>query len=534
MYRTGFILLLLLTGMITEAASRTKPFLCADTAYLSGNIKNYPGGNSVIYLDHAIQDEGFPVVVNIDASGRFQVDLPLYHPIRNAIVCQERQIPFYISPGDSLNLDIQWTDREEQPLEITYSGTQARLNRELWQAGILGLKNIPYPEEEKDDSIRSCYALQINDAYRDYTTRLKQLSQHLHFSTEAQELLKNEALLVLAEKLLQFDQETYDMSAAIPTDPAIDPYYRLLKEIPWNNMTLLSNYQFSSFIKLFDYSVLLYRKWRLINGPQTFFITMEKAGYEPDDKAKELKMYFRQNPANPDTLKLNEFQLLQDKYSDSVRMQTAEKLVIKDILFRKDMQLKSGFIWEIMDLRLLVSGFKYMAGRSDALKQKELIVKELKNPFLISEAIRLTELAFPENPGRIFILPEGPAADVFSRITGQHKGKVLVIDIWATWCPPCLEGIAQMEPVRKKYTGKDVCFIYVSSEKNSPVTAFNRVMEKVDGYKYRLSEDDYNYLCMAFTINTIPRYILVNASGQIINPDTYLTDIESALQKLLE
>lgn len=51
-------------------------------------------------------------------------------------------------------------------------------------------------------------------------------------------------------------------------------------------------------------------------------------------------------------------------------------------------------------------------------------------------------------------------------VTGFEKGKVYVVEFWATWCPPCRESIPHLTDLQKKH--KDVAFIGVAASEHEP------------------------------------------------------------------
>ena len=57
---------------------------------------------------------------------------------------------------------------------------------------------------------------------------------------------------------------------------------------------------------------------------------------------------------------------------------------------------------------------------------------------------------------------------------GQYPGKVVFVDLWATWCGPCMRGIQAMEPLKKKLAGRDVVFVYLYDSEGK------RVWEQVE------------------------------------------------------
>src|SRR6185369_13053677 len=57
-----------------------------------------------------------------------------------------------------------------------------------------------------------------------------------------------------------------------------------------------------------------------------------------------------------------------------------------------------------------------------------------------------------------------------------QKGTVYVVDLWGTWCPPCLADIPHMKKVADQYRGRGVVFtaIAISPEYGAPVAEFVR------------------------------------------------------------
>jgi len=116
------------------------------------------------------------------------------------------------------------------------------------------------------------------------------------------------------------------------------------------------------------------------------------------------------------------------------------------------------------------------------------------------------------------------------------RGKVILIDFWATWCPPCRESVPMMRELRQKYADKDVRIVGVSGDHDPEVcqkfVAANRMnwTEFID-----LSEKIYE----AFGINGIPTFIVVDRDGVIRFRQSGLGDetrgdIESAINKALK
>ncbi len=59
----------------------------------------------------------------------------------------------------------------------------------------------------------------------------------------------------------------------------------------------------------------------------------------------------------------------------------------------------------------------------------------------------------------------------------QWKGKVLVVNFWATWCPPCKEEIPEFSRINTEYAPNDVQFVGISLDSADKVAAFRKETE---------------------------------------------------------
>lgn len=90
------------------------------------------------------------------------------------------------------------------------------------------------------------------------------------------------------------------------------------------------------------------------------------------------------------------------------------------------------------------------------------------------------------------------------------KGKVVLINFWATWCPPCIAEMPSMKALYADYKGK-IDFIFVSNEDAETINAFLN--------KNNYSFEVYNPLTKypdAFNVKGIPRTFLIDTEGNIV------------------
>jgi len=133
-----------------------------------------------------------------------------------------------------------------------------------------------------------------------------------------------------------------------------------------------------------------------------------------------------------------------------------------------------------------------------------------------AEALRLENLT---KSG--YFIPEVPEAAgevILDSIVAQYRGKVVFVDFWATWCAPCRAGMQRMKPLKEEYEGKEIAFVYIT-DPSSPLSTWSSMIPDIKGYHYRLGEDKVAPLYKKYEIRTIPRYMLFDKSGQLINGD---------------
>ena len=100
----------------------------------------------------------------------------------------------------------------------------------------------------------------------------------------------------------------------------------------------------------------------------------------------------------------------------------------------------------------------------------------------------------------------------------DFQGKVLVINLWASWCGPCRREIPEYEKVRKDYAGRNVEFIGLTTE--DPAGATQRVNKFVrdTGFGFLLGWADSEMARMLMNgKSSIPQTLVIDGGGSIVN-----------------
>ena len=106
------------------------------------------------------------------------------------------------------------------------------------------------------------------------------------------------------------------------------------------------------------------------------------------------------------------------------------------------------------------------------------------------------------------------------------KGKVVLLNFWATWCPPCRAELARVEKdIIEKFKGQDFVFLPVSrSEKRETVAAFREKM----GYTFPMGLDTDGRVYAEYAQTYIPRNFLIDKNGKIVKASVGYDEAEFA------
>ncbi len=107
------------------------------------------------------------------------------------------------------------------------------------------------------------------------------------------------------------------------------------------------------------------------------------------------------------------------------------------------------------------------------------------------------------------------------------RGRVVLVEFWATWCPPCQASIPGMERLYRSYAEKGLVVLGVSMDEGSSESLKTFAAEKGITYKVVRGDDE---VAGKYLVRSIPSLFLVNKDGMIAKQ--YLGDgNEDSLEK---
>lgn len=116
----------------------------------------------------------------------------------------------------------------------------------------------------------------------------------------------------------------------------------------------------------------------------------------------------------------------------------------------------------------------------------------------------------------------------------DFKGKYVYIDIWATWCRPCLAQIPALKDLEAEYKDKNIAFVSISSDKIEKHKAWRDMIaeKEMTGVQLFLGEDQS--FMQDYQIGNIPRFILIDPDGNIDNANAPRPSQTELITKMFE
>ena len=171
--------------------------------------------------------------------------------------------------------------------------------------------------------------------------------------------------------------------------------------------------------------------------------------------------------------------------------------------------------------------------------QKENFDRYIQSPYLRSSILKLQQSKknFQENPKPVsdFILygryQDGVKAlrfmsymEPFYDLLNKHRGKMIYLDFWVPWCPPCLAEMKPLKELRQKYHPEDIVFITICDNENK-----ERIKEILDtngmhvpGIEHIMAtdwpnNDELYKMYKQLNVDAYPYYFIINREGVIVN-----------------
>lgn len=104
-----------------------------------------------------------------------------------------------------------------------------------------------------------------------------------------------------------------------------------------------------------------------------------------------------------------------------------------------------------------------------------------------------------------------------SLLLKKHKGKVIYVDFWSSWCVPCREEMVPSAKLRELYKGKDVAFVYLAykdTKSSWKKAAKQEGLAEIEN-NFIITNSKNSKTLEAIKLDLIPRYIILTSRAAL-------------------
>ena len=399
----------------------------------------------------------------IDANGTAVFNIPLVHPLFADVEVGKTRLGLLLSPND--NLDIKLTGSSTSGVRFSGKGNQTATyllgTSAVWQHyerrwGKHLLQLDPVGFSHRLDSLERAYSAFTQDFVK-----------HNPIDKASMYLLRQKSVLQLLSFKLNYTMAQYN--PADSSSQALPALQKLVDEVPFDDRLLEAN--------VYEYGFVL-------------SMYLQAGLYAPlvAGKSKAQIMALQQ-----------QLPLLADQQINRTKYPVA----VRTFLRAKNL--------------------------SEALRQgitptTDSLVASVKQETSYS----LYEPVISQNYAKWQALLPGQTAPTFSGITPTGavlsltslRGKVVYVDVWATWCVPCREEFPESKQLQKRFTNNSkVTFLYVSIDRD--VAAWQKFLATDPDFKgIHINQppgQHFDSLWSVYQLTSIPRYMLIDQAGKLVD-----------------
>lgn len=501
-------------------------------ALVKGQIIGYRTdfGDVFCKYENPITGNSTQYTINCDKEGNFSISIPIYSPTTLSIVLKKS---FYIPLKVALNeeskiiINLPEKTRQESNLrkkskkygeKVYYAGFFADVNRDFMS---VLTPNELFEDQNIVHKIISQNISEIN--YKDYL--LNKYDSIINYYNKQKINPLSKKILILNTTCAFLDKISlidyvfslvYAQKNNIPVEEAYKSYIPFVWDENMDNL----------------YKILP------IDDPNILFIPNSETQRLKFSRASSLSLVpLVKYMANQPEIEKEDRLLLEEFINSFERKETFNKIDLLENIYEKHEETLYNYqleregaaffskIWNT-DNALLIDLIKSQTIGYNLTKKQPFTKKEQKEikklPKLFQEALLAENNALiaemqskKEKTGfNILDAPQNADENLLVELIKPFKGKVILIDIWATWCMPCLSAHKQMEAIKSEFSDKDVIFLYLADEYSNKNT-WEHMITNIKGHHYWLNKAQTTYIQKIFSRRAYPSYIIIDKNGNI-------------------
>jgi thiol-disulfide isomerase/thioredoxin len=168
------------------------------------------------------------------------------------------------------------------------------------------------------------------------------------------------------------------------------------------------------------------------------------------------------------------------------------------------------------------------------MPQAFAVVKTLNDKYVAIQKRSLSDTANLKSADDVADMSDGE--QILHKITESYRGRLVLLDIWGTWCGPCKEALSHSQEEYERLKDYNLVYLYLANRSNDEawknvIKQYNVTGENIVHYNLPIDQQSAveNYL----NVHAWPHYRLIDRDGKVLDVNADPRDLEG-LARLLE
>ena len=168
------------------------------------------------------------------------------------------------------------------------------------------------------------------------------------------------------------------------------------------------------------------------------------------------------------------------------------------------------------------------------MPQALAVLKNLNDKYVAIQKRSLSDTANLKSADEVADMSDGEK--ILRKITEPYRGKLILLDIWGTWCGPCKEALSHSQEEYERLKDFDLVYLYLANRSDDEswknvIKEYNLVGDNV--VHYNLPESQQSAIENFLQVHSFPTYKLIDRDGSVLDVNADPRNLEG-LARLLE